>query len=211
MQRCSRWARFSAARSPEDQSNVAGGVRTGTARLTGGGRHWDGAAKAAGCFRCQGRRACRARRAGARSGQKLQAAPNAPAWYHPGRSGTLQLGPKTVLAHFGELHPETLKALDIKGAAAVFEVFLDQHSRLAQEGNGQGRARRQRFPARPARFRFHRGQRRGRRLGDAGRGRRRKDPDLAHQRFRRVRGTGRARRQEVARPRNHPDACWTGP
>ena len=26
-------------------------------------------------------------------------------WWHPGRSARLQLGPKTVVAEFGELHP----------------------------------------------------------------------------------------------------------
>ena len=49
----------------------------------------------------------------------------APAWYHPGRSGTLKLGPKTVLAHFGELHPRILKAFDLTGPVAAFEVFLE--------------------------------------------------------------------------------------
>jgi phenylalanyl-tRNA synthetase beta chain len=48
----------------------------------------------------------------------------AAAWYHPGRSGTLALGPK-VLAWFGEIHPRVLAALDLKGPVAAFEVFLD--------------------------------------------------------------------------------------
>jgi phenylalanyl-tRNA synthetase beta chain len=45
-------------------------------------------------------------------------------WYHPGRSGTLALGPK-VLGYFGELHPNVLAAFDIKVPVAAFEVFLD--------------------------------------------------------------------------------------
>ncbi len=53
----------------------------------------------------------------------LQITDQAPHWYHPGRSGTLQLGPKTVLAHFGEIHPRVLDALDVKGPAVGFEVF----------------------------------------------------------------------------------------
>ena len=57
--------------------------------------------------------------------RKAQITRDAPAWYHPGRSGTLRLGPKVVLAHFGELHPATLKALDVAGPVAGFEVFLD--------------------------------------------------------------------------------------
>jgi phenylalanyl-tRNA synthetase beta chain len=48
----------------------------------------------------------------------------APQWYHPGRSGTLALGPK-VLAYFGELHPGVLAAFDLKGPASAFEIFLD--------------------------------------------------------------------------------------
>ena len=37
------------------------------------------------------------------------------AW-HPGQSGTLRLGPKTVLAAFGMLHPLTARAFDLDGA-----------------------------------------------------------------------------------------------
>lgn len=48
----------------------------------------------------------------------------AASWYHPGRSGTLALGPKTV-AMFGELHPRVLAAFDLKGPVAAIEVFLD--------------------------------------------------------------------------------------
>jgi phenylalanyl-tRNA synthetase beta chain len=51
--------------------------------------------------------------------------PNAPGFYHPGRSGVVQQGPKTVLARFGELHPAVLAALDLAGPACAFEVFLD--------------------------------------------------------------------------------------
>ena len=48
----------------------------------------------------------------------------AASWYHPGRSGTLALGPK-VIAYFGELHPKVLAAFDLKGPASAFEIFLD--------------------------------------------------------------------------------------
>ncbi len=122
---------------PEDQSNVAGGVRSGTARMTGGGRHWDGAAKPADVFDAKADALAVLAALGLDTG-KLQTARNAPAWYHPGRSGALQLGPKTVLAHFGELHPETLKALDIKGPAAVFEVFLDNVPASRRKGTAKG-------------------------------------------------------------------------
>jgi phenylalanyl-tRNA synthetase beta chain len=45
--------------------------------------------------------------------------------FHPGQSATLRLGPKTVLARFGALHPATLKAFDIDGPVVAVELFLD--------------------------------------------------------------------------------------
>jgi phenylalanyl-tRNA synthetase beta chain len=46
-------------------------------------------------------------------------------WWHPGRSARLQLGPKTVVAEFGELHPSVLKLLDAQGPLYAFELNLD--------------------------------------------------------------------------------------
>ncbi|MEV8465891.1 phenylalanine--tRNA ligase subunit beta [Fluviibacterium sp. DFM31] len=45
-------------------------------------------------------------------------------WWHPGRSGKICLGPKKVLAGFGELHPRTLEAMDVKGPAVAFAIHL---------------------------------------------------------------------------------------
>ncbi|MDP2130130.1 MAG: phenylalanine--tRNA ligase subunit beta [Erythrobacter sp.] len=45
--------------------------------------------------------------------------------FHPGQSATLRLGPKTVLARFGMVHPTTLKAFDVDGSIAAVELFLD--------------------------------------------------------------------------------------
>ena len=47
-----------------------------------------------------------------------------PTW-HPGQSGTLRLGPKTVLAAFGMLHPATAKRFDLGGPVAALELYLD--------------------------------------------------------------------------------------
>jgi phenylalanyl-tRNA synthetase beta chain len=55
----------------------------------------------------------------------LQSLPAAPGIYHPGRSGRLALGPKTVLAEYGELHPATLKAFGLDGPVMAAELFLD--------------------------------------------------------------------------------------
>ena len=46
-------------------------------------------------------------------------------WWHPGRSARLQLGPKTVIAEFGALHPRVLKALDADGPMLAFEIVLE--------------------------------------------------------------------------------------
>ncbi|MBO9622102.1 MAG: phenylalanine--tRNA ligase subunit beta [Sphingomonas sp.] len=45
--------------------------------------------------------------------------------YHPGQSATLRLGPKTVLAAFGMVHPSVLKAFDLDGDVAAIELYLD--------------------------------------------------------------------------------------
>ena len=55
----------------------------------------------------------------------LQTFTEAPSWYHPGRSGTLNLGQKTALAAFGEIHPGVLAKMGVKGPVAGFEVYLD--------------------------------------------------------------------------------------
>lgn len=56
---------------------------------------------------------------------KLQVMDEAGPQFHPGQSGTLRLGPKTVLARFGALHPKTLEAFDVEGPAVAVELFLD--------------------------------------------------------------------------------------
>jgi len=57
--------------------------------------------------------------------EALTISTDAPSFYHPGRSGIVRQGPKTVIAHFGELHPGVLTALDLPGPAVAFEIFLD--------------------------------------------------------------------------------------
>ena len=45
--------------------------------------------------------------------------------FHPGQSATLRLGPKTVLAAFGIVHPTVAKAFDLTGPVAAVELYLD--------------------------------------------------------------------------------------
>jgi phenylalanyl-tRNA synthetase beta chain len=57
--------------------------------------------------------------------QGLQVVAGGPSWLHPGRSGTIQMGPKNVLGWFGEVHPRTLEALGAEGPLVALEVILD--------------------------------------------------------------------------------------
>ena len=59
---------------------------------------------------------------------------NAPSWYHPGRSGSLQLG-KNKLAVFGEIHPRILKVFDIKTPVVACEVYMDALPAVKQREN----------------------------------------------------------------------------
>jgi phenylalanyl-tRNA synthetase beta chain len=49
----------------------------------------------------------------------------APAWFHPGRSGTVQMGPQNKIAYFGEVHPRILSAMDVKGPLVAFDIILN--------------------------------------------------------------------------------------
>jgi phenylalanyl-tRNA synthetase beta chain len=109
---------------PEDQYLSAVAVRAGTSRFNGSGRHWNGSAAAVDVFDVKAD-VFAALAALGLDANKAQITRDCPPWYHPGRSGTLRLGPKTVLAYFGEIHPATLKALDVEAPVAAFEIFID--------------------------------------------------------------------------------------
>jgi phenylalanyl-tRNA synthetase beta chain len=57
--------------------------------------------------------------------QNLQNFGEAGGAYHPGQSGTLRLGPKTVLAEYGVLHPAMAKQFGLSGTVVAAEIFLD--------------------------------------------------------------------------------------
>jgi phenylalanyl-tRNA synthetase beta chain len=112
---------------PSDQLTAAAGVRRALDKPSGIGRHWskrdyDPQADA---FDAKADAIAVLAAAGAPT-QALQIVPGGPAWFHPGRSGTIQIGPQNVLGHFGELHPNALEALDAKGPLVAFEVILER-------------------------------------------------------------------------------------
>ncbi|RWI28939.1 phenylalanine--tRNA ligase subunit beta [Mesorhizobium sp.] len=108
----------------DQQRRVAAGVRRGTAKLEGSGRHWGGNAGPVGVFDAKADAIAALEACGAPV-ERLQIEAGGPAWYHPGRSGTIKLGPKVVLGTFGEFHPKTLEELDVYGPLCGFEVFID--------------------------------------------------------------------------------------
>ena len=106
--------------SAAGQLLVAAGIRIGAGQV----KSWQAAARAVDAFDAKADALAALAAAGAPS-ENLTTTADPPAWYHPGRAGSIRLGPKTVLAHFGALHPRLLEAFDLKGPAVAFEVYLD--------------------------------------------------------------------------------------
>ncbi len=102
---------------PTDQRIAAAVVRRGTPR------HWSGA-HAPDAFDAKADALALLASLGLPA-ERVQTVPGGPAWFHPGRSGTLQLGPQNVFGHFGELHPRVLKELGADGPVIAMEIVLD--------------------------------------------------------------------------------------
>ena len=68
----------------------------------------------------------------------LQLFPDAGPTWHPGRSATLGLGPKTILASFGELHPALAKAMNAPAETMAAELYIDAIP--APRSSGRARA-----------------------------------------------------------------------
>ncbi len=122
--------------APEDQFVAASGVRFGHSTLEGSGRHWSGEAPASDVFAVK-EDAVAALAALGLAQASLTSAREAPPWFHPGRSGALKLGPKTVLGVFGELHPDLLASLGVDAPIAGFELYLDAIPPAKRKGAGR--------------------------------------------------------------------------
>jgi len=121
---------------PEDQFTAASGVRFGRSALGGSGRYWSGEAPTASVFASK-EDAVAALAALGLEQTSLTVTREAPSWFHPGRSGTLKLGPKTLLGAFGEFHPELLEKLRIDPPIAGFELYLDAIPASMSKGAGK--------------------------------------------------------------------------
>ncbi len=110
---------------PADQFTAAAAVRRALAKPSGIGRHWTKRDGEVDAFDAKADALAVLAAAGAPP-SALQIVPGGPAWFHPGRSGVIQIGPQNVLGHFGELHPSILDALDADGPLVAFEVILER-------------------------------------------------------------------------------------
>jgi phenylalanyl-tRNA synthetase beta chain len=110
---------------PQDQLTAAAGVRRALAKPSGFGRHWSKRDGEVDAFDAKSDALAVLTAAGAPA-SALQVVPGGPAWFHPGRSGTIQIGPQNVLGHFGELHPRALEQLGAESPLVAFEVILER-------------------------------------------------------------------------------------
>ena len=192
---------------PQDQLTAAAGIRRALAKPSGLGRHWSKRDGEVDAFDAKADAISVLVAAGA-APQALQVVPGGPAWFHPGRSGTIQIGPQNVLGHFGELHPSALEALDAEGPLVAFEVILGAHPGAEGETHaGQACARIVAVPAGRARFRLCRGSERESRRHRARRAIRRSQIDRRRDSLRRLRGHGHRARQKVDRDCRHHSAA----
>jgi len=108
-----------------DQYMMASGIRVGTAKSGSRGRHWKNAATPVDVYdaKADALEVLFSLGAPVASLQIFEGAAN---WYHPGRSATLRLGPKTILAEFGELHPRLLDDMGLERGAVAFEIYMDR-------------------------------------------------------------------------------------
>jgi len=104
--------------TPVGQILVAGGVRSGQRAP----KHWRSPAREADLYDVKADALAALATMGAPA-DNLQVTADPPAWYHPGRAGTIRLGPN-ILGAFGELHPAVLEALEARPPIVGFEVLL---------------------------------------------------------------------------------------
>jgi phenylalanyl-tRNA synthetase beta chain len=107
---------------PQGQHLLASGIRCGKAHDD----HWSGASRVFDAFDVKNDALAILEVFGLNFEKVQLSTQNLPAWYHPGRSGVIQQGPKTILGYFGEMHPGLLQLLDIKERVMAFELFLER-------------------------------------------------------------------------------------
>jgi phenylalanyl-tRNA synthetase beta chain len=117
---------------PENETLRAAGIRQGNAIA----KQWQGGARAVDAFDVKADVLAILEACGM-AASTLQVVGQAPEWFHPGRSGTIQLGPQNKLACFGEIHPRVLKEMDVKGPVVAFEIILNSIPAPRQKGTAK--------------------------------------------------------------------------
>jgi phenylalanyl-tRNA synthetase beta chain len=117
---------------PQDETLRAAGIRQGNAVS----RQWQGGSRVADAFDAKAD-ALAVFEACGMAASTLQVVAQAPAWFHPGRSGTIQMGPQNKLAFFGEVHPKILKEMGVKGPLVAFEIILNTIPAPRQKGTAK--------------------------------------------------------------------------
>jgi phenylalanyl-tRNA synthetase beta chain len=108
----------------DGQKIAASAIRRGMAKEMGTGRHWSMPSAGVDLFDAKADAFALLSALGVPP-RGLQLISGGPAWFHPGRSATLQLGPKNVIGAFGEIHPRSLEAIGAEGPVAGFELLLN--------------------------------------------------------------------------------------
>ncbi|HLS19319.1 MAG TPA: phenylalanine--tRNA ligase subunit beta, partial [Paracoccaceae bacterium] len=106
---------------PKDQFTAAAAIRLDHDAP----RHWSGGRRAVDLWDARSDAEAVLRALGAPV-DRLMLARETPEWFHPGRSAALKLGPKLVLAEFGELHPRILREMELRGTGVAMLVYLDR-------------------------------------------------------------------------------------
>jgi len=122
-----------AGQEPESQRLSLAGMRR-----TECGRDWQGA-EAPDAFSAKADAIAALSAMGAQTGN-LQIGKATGSYWHPGRSGRLQMGPKNILADFGEIHPAVLKAMGVSGRVVAFEIWPESLPASRKKVSGKTRA-----------------------------------------------------------------------
>lgn len=109
-------------KNADDQIIIASGIRTGSYRLEGYGKDWQGY-KNVDVFDAKKDVISVLEELGVNN-QKIKIKESAPKYYHPGRSGQILTEKGNIVANFGEIHPKIIKEKDFN-IAVGFEIFLD--------------------------------------------------------------------------------------
>ena len=105
---------------PGEETILAAGIRLGSTAP----REWTGERREVDFFDVRGDVETLLSALGAPV-DRMQTDRDVPDWLHPGRAANFRLGPKNLIATFGEVHPKVAAAFDLAGPAVAFLVHLE--------------------------------------------------------------------------------------